>query len=62
MYVRNDLLTENNKIILDIFQDFKRAFEKLYRTLLLKKLNKIDFSQTVLNFFENNKQMSKNQI
>lgn len=39
----------NNKIILTIFLNFKRAFEAFNRTLFLQKLNKIGFGRAVLN-------------
>ena len=42
----------NGKYVIAVFLDFKRAFETINRNLLLFKLRKMGFKDTVLNWFQ----------
>ena len=44
---------ENKKIVITVFLDFKRAFETIDRKILIRKLEKYNFSSKALNWFEN---------
>lgn len=42
---------KNNKIVITAFLDFKRAFETIDRNILIKKLQRINFSPNIIKWF-----------